>query len=188
MLNIHRRGDEELPTESAVQEEKPSDARKRSEKSVMVYVVTLFAVVLLLLFLSYFIQQRRNSATITDITEQHSAFSTQALQDIEELQNKNLQLTEDLSTAEDKADTLEKELSSVRAELQAEKDSAESAKEDGRKKLVALENLALAMLADKADDEESAKAALSVIEKEHLKEYLDGHWAEDYENLHEKLG
>ena len=49
-------------------------------------------------------------STISDMTEQHDRFSTQALQNIEELQNRNLQLMEELEGKDAEIRKLQEEL------------------------------------------------------------------------------
>lgn len=192
MLNIHKRGDDELPTENAQtsenQTEKTVETKKRSEKSVTVYVVMLFVVVLLLLFLSYFIQQRRNSDTISDLTEQHSAFSSQALQNIEKLQEKNLSLTKDLEDAHKQIEDLEEELDDSKSKLQdkiKEAIEAEMKNKEMEKKYQALDVLLDAEKVLESGDTEVAKKLIAALEL--IKDSLDEKYTARYQAMVENL-
>lgn len=192
MLNIHKRGDDELPPESGQPAEKPAEksaeAKKKTEKSVTIYIAILFAVVILLLFLSYFIQERRNSDTISDLTEQHSAFSTQALQNIEELQNKNLTLAEELEAANKQIEDLQEELEKAETEL-GEKRTAfsqvENKVKEAENRYLALDKLLEAEAALEEGDREKATALAQEIEE--LKSNLDEKYAARYQTVVDEL-
>ncbi len=94
---------DDLPQEKEEkkEEEKNPKAIKKKEISVIIYTTILFFVALVLILLSYLMQEHTNSR-ITDLTEQHGEITAQAMQNIEDLQIKNRELTKQLDEAEDK--------------------------------------------------------------------------------------
>ena len=178
-----KRRDEAAPE----QENKTESEKKQSKYSVSVYVIILFAAVMVLIMLSYFVQQRNSSQAISDITEQHSQFSTQALQNIEELQNKNIALMDEL-------DEKDAEIEKLQAELEDAEAAAESAREELQTKYdtAIQQRTAMGKLLDlymiskngKASKEDKA-AALEAAEP--YRQYLDGAYAELYESLKNQL-
>ncbi|MGE4484356.1 MAG: hypothetical protein AB7C97_04465 [Oscillospiraceae bacterium] len=99
------------PESGETPQEKPRDGQKYS---VFMYITVMFTVVVCLILLSYFIQQRNNSETIASLTQQHAEFSTTALQKIENLQDTNIELVE-------KVDKYENQLSDLKQENTATK-------------------------------------------------------------------
>ena len=152
--------------------------------SVRPYIIIMFIAVILLILLSYFIQQRRNNATIDNLTESHSQFSIEALQNIEALQESNLQLT-------DEVDSLERENSDLQSQvekLEKDLDTAEEAKTElenavteGDQKYQALQAFLELYLAVQNKDDETAKAAATRLQE--LKEYLAEEYIPAYEEL-----
>lgn len=97
-MKLEKRGD--APAQDT--DQKPVEKEKISEKnlkkreiSVIIYTTVLFAIALALILLSYAMQKSANTA-ISDISQKHGEFSTQAMKNIEELQEQNRQLTEEL--------------------------------------------------------------------------------------------
>ena len=170
----------------AAETEKPEGAEKKKPSySVSIYIVILFVVVLVLILLSYFAQQSRSSKTISDITEQHDRFSTQALQNIEELQNKNLALMEELEEKDNRIEELTAEVENTRQEWEKDvKAVEEELKKDYNELLQknqATEYLLTAEAAAAAQDKEAAGAALRALEA--IEDRLDPQFREEYQRL-----
>ena len=105
-----KRRDVEIPENSENGEKEKS--REGQKYSVFLYISIMFTVVVCMILLSYFIQLRNNSETIASLTQQHAAFSSSALQRIENLQDTNVELIE-------KVDKYENQLSDLEAERSA---------------------------------------------------------------------
>jgi len=123
-LKFQRR-DQNAPEIEKENIETAENKPKKGKYSVSLYVTILFVVVLILILLSHFIQQRNNSETISDITQQHKEFSAQALQNIEDLQSRNLQLAEENKQLEDEIAELDEKID----ELEAAAEAAEQEKQ-----------------------------------------------------------
>ena len=111
-MTLKRRGDgytgeKELPVE------KP-ESRKKSEQSVIVYITILFSVVFLLILLSYFMHQRENETTISNLQGEHIEFR----QEIERIEGEKKDLETELAEALKKVDGLEKDKSSLKGKLE----------------------------------------------------------------------
>ncbi len=104
--------------QTAVNNESREDMRPAKERSVMVYVIALIATVLLLILLSYFVQNRTRNAELDALSQQH----TSSLQKIEDLQNTNVML-------EDENENLKKELKSAGDRISELEDELEKTKE-----------------------------------------------------------
>ena len=123
-MNLKRRDSTEGTPEDAgnVPEQKPEDkspkALKKREISVFIYTTVLFVAALLLILITYFIQEHRNSA-LADLTPQHGELTAQALQNIEELQNRNENLRDELDQKEDELQTLQDELDAANRSIDA---------------------------------------------------------------------
>ena len=160
-------------------EEQPQ--KKRPKYSVTLYVTIMFVVVILLILLSYFIQQR-NSKTIQDLTTQHSEFSIEALQNIENLQNQNIELME-------RVEELEKELSDVREDWAEDvKQVEDQLKEDYN--TILLQYKAMCDLVDlemalEDGNKTLAKEKANAIEA--VKDLLSQEYLERYEALAKKI-
>ena len=123
-MNLKRRDSTEGTPEDAgnVPEQKPEDkspkALKKREISVFIYTTVLFVAALLLILITYFIQEHRNSA-LADLTTQHGELTAQVLQNIEELQNRNENLRDELDQKEDELQTLQDELDAANRSIDA---------------------------------------------------------------------
>ncbi len=162
--------------------------RAGSKYSISVYIIIFAIVVLVLIFASYFVQQRKNAEAISDLTEKHDQFSIQALQNIEDLQNRNLALTEELEKKDAEIEMLEENVKNVRADwAEAVKTLEDSYKTEYNKlqeQKQALEELLNAEIAYSSGDEEGMKLSLEAIDPANL----DGAYAEHYEWLMKKAG
>ncbi len=106
-------------TDAGIDAEKQANIKiATSKKSVYIYIAVLFLIVLFFILLSYFIQQRNNSALHT-LNEQNAT----AQQNIQNLQTTNLDLRAEndtlrvlISELEAKAGDLEDQLNEVRLE------------------------------------------------------------------------
>ena len=176
---LKKRGDETPERENS------GGGKKQVSYSVSIYIIILFAAVLLLIVMSYFVQQRNSSKTISDMTEQHDRFSTQALQNIEELQNRNLQLMEELEGKDAEIRKLQEELEDTRLKWTEDVKNVEDAmKEDYNKLLMknqATEYMLKAEMAARDKDRALAREALEALAP--LEEHLDEQYLEEYGKL-----
>ena len=100
-------GEKELPVE------KPK-SHKKSQESVIIYIVVLFTIVFLLILLSYFMHQRESEDTITSLNEEHIEFREQAQSEIGRLTEENEQLRQRLSEAEEEINALKSEINELK--------------------------------------------------------------------------
>ena len=123
-MDLKRRDSTEGTPEDAgnVPEKKPEDkspkALKKREISVFIYTTVLFVVALLLILITYFIQEHRNSA-LTDLTTQHGELTAQVLQNIEELQTRNEKLRDELDQKENELEAVQDELDAANSNIEA---------------------------------------------------------------------
>ena len=185
----------DMSEQEDIQQETVSDANKKQTKhsvkhSVFIYVTIMFGAVVLLILLSHFIQQRNSSRTISSITEQHGKFSTQALDNIEELQNRNIELMEELSSAQARIEELENEVENARQQLTDELKNTEevlTAKyNELSKEKQALEYLLDAETALNQGDNTTAREKLRLLES--VADCLADTYRIQYENLKERAG
>ena len=73
----------------------PKTEESKKKYSVGGYVILLFAVVLVLVVMSYFVQQRNHTITLDSLLEQQDNVTSQAFANIEKLQDSNVQLMEE---------------------------------------------------------------------------------------------
>ncbi len=191
-MKLEKRADAEMSgeTKENKSEETPK-SRDRYGRSVIAYIAVLFSVVIMLILLSYFMQQR-NSATINSITQQHKEFSAQALENIENLQNKNQELLlkeqqneETIESLNARIAELEEDISAAAEELETEKEAAEGkykGLEDKYRALGALIRVEQALL-----NEDEAAAKQYLLEMEPYKGALDEEWLKVYNDLAKKL-
>lgn len=116
-MKLEKRGDVSDGAEQPQKEEKSPINTKKREISVIIYTLVLFVVALALILLSYKIQQRANS-TLSDLAEQHGEVTAQALRNIEELQEKNLELTQELDEARDQLKEAQRELDALQTQAE----------------------------------------------------------------------
>lgn len=141
---------ENVPEENAVVQENPVKKEKKKDSgtkySVKTYVIIMFSVVIVLILFSYLSQQRN----ILSISEQHSEFSTQALQNIENLQTQNLELVEENNQLNDQLEDLEEQLEELKETQEAQADAADQAEKAAEEAYSALEAKykAVSLLAD----------------------------------------
>lgn len=81
--------------------------------SVPLYVTIMFAVFIVLIMLSYMISQRNSKEVISNLSTEHSRVQAQALENIEQMQNKNLELTAKVGEYEERIETLEAEAAAL---------------------------------------------------------------------------
>lgn len=158
----------------------PNDGAK-PKYSVTMYVTILFAAVLVVILLSYFIQLRNNSETISTITQQHKEFSSQALDNIEELQNKNMQLAEDNEKNVEEISSLNDQIDSLTEENSAKTEENESLQRENSA-IKALMDLQIAI--DKGDTA-TAKNLVSKLNKE--KSNLSAEYQAKFQELQQIL-
>lgn len=86
----------------------------KSQKSVYIYISTLFFVVMLFIFLSYMVQQRNNTA----LSALHEKNVT-AQEHIENLQSANLQLESENDALITESETNKKKIAELESKLEA---------------------------------------------------------------------
>ncbi len=197
-MKFERRGDitpeekqqmEELEKEEEQREEeeaKNDKTMKKRQRSVLIYMALLFVVALGLVVLSYFVQQRHTENQINDLTEQHSQFSIQALENIEELQNTNQELQQQIDEKDEQLEDLQEELDTSEEKYEQQIEQLEDDLEQLTQKYTALEALNRAAVALENGDRETASAQIAIIEP--IKEALPEDMLEVYERLQNRLG
>lgn len=180
----------EKKSDAAASPEKPGKkSGKNGKYSVTVYLCFLFAAVLLLILVSYFIQQRNNVRTINSLTESHNEFSSQAMENIQKLQEENEgylqqisqlqtqinELQSDKSDDEDKITELQKQIKTL---------TTESEKNKGRSDALA----ALFVMEKAVNDGDNTTAAAEMAVIEPLKQYLSTDELTTYQELQKKMG
>lgn len=186
-MKLHKRGDGDAIETAPLDENKPK-SKKKSEQSVIIYVTILFTVAFLLVLLSYFMQQRRNEDTISDITEEHTQWTMQAQQNIERLQNDNFALQEKLETALEENKELESKTKHLEEQVT---DLEKMLREQGElnieelKKLSALQAFMNLRVAYLTEDTESLPALIETMEEN--MEYLEAENAELCKALLEEI-
>ena len=167
-----------LPVETpAAEKAVKKDNKDGTKYSVKTYVLILFSVVILLIALSYLIQQRN----FQNLSEQHSVFSTQALQNIDNLQKQNIALVEENEDLQDRIEALQ--AAAERAKAAADKQKADYAELE--KKYQAVTALSQLQAAAKAEDSEAAAEAAETLED--LQQYLTEEQAALYAELKDAL-
>ncbi len=190
-MKLEKRGDAPSGAEPPRREDTPPINPKKREVSVIIYTLVLFVVALALILLSYKIQQRANT-TLSDITEQHGEVTAQALRNIEELQQKNLELTQELNDARDElrdAQRRMEELEASAGELKEERDALNAQIKELNMKAEDLEKSALAsgtlMKLVTGTDPEDREELLRRMAS--LSQYLDAEGAQIYNAFIESL-
>lgn len=189
---------EQTPDTAAVSEteKKFGDSRKLAripgktgKYSVTVYLCFLFAAVLLLILVSYFIQQRNNVNTINSLTESHNEFSSQAMENIQKLQEENVGYLQQISELQSQIDKLQSDKSDDEdkiTQLQTEIKNLTKESEQNKGKSDALTALFIMEKAVDDDDTATANAEAAVIEP--LKQYLSTDELATYQELLKKIG
>ena len=195
-MKFERRGDitpeeqqqmEKLEQEEQQQEqEKPEKVMKKRQKSVLMYMSLLFIVALGLVVLSYFVQQRRADSQISDLNQQHSEFSIQALENIEEMQNNNLALQQELDELEDRLTDMQAQQEAENQTHSQELADLEEAYTELSNKYRALEALYNMRAAIEAGDAQEAAAQGEILRP--LKESLEEEQLQDYLAMMDEMG
>ena len=172
---LKRRDSGSAPENSEAKETK----QPQKNYSVSIYVSVFFVAVIVVILISYFGHSKTTSETINSLTAQHDKFSMQALENIEELQNRNIQLAEEKEELEDRLEELEEE--NLRLANLMKK--VEDGEENGYNVLIDNETAAglldVRLLLD-AGDEAAAREAFEKIDGEAAEKYI-----EEYERLKE---
>ena len=142
--------------ENNLQEKQETLKKKHRQTSIITYIAILFGVAFLLLLLSYFMQQRNTAEVIQGLQS-----SVSALENIENLQNRNLEL-------EKEVEALQEEEKNLNTQLQIQKENNITQE----KRLQAMD-LFWQILKLSADGQDSAcKAAIEQMETQELVQYL----------------
>jgi len=147
---------------NSVQTENQTDKRQQKPYSVTVYICLLFAVVIIVVLMSYFIQQRNNSRALLSLREQHDKVTSQAFENIEKLQEKNMELLNENDELNKKIDDLEARITELENAAEAAADENKSMKDE----IKAVEQLLALKSAMAAGDTEKAKQLIEEITKE----------------------
>ena len=169
-------------------------AEKSTEKaqpkySVSVYIIILFAVVMLVILLSYLVQQRNNAETIDNLSEQHGIFSSQALENIENLQNKNIELIDAVTEKDEHIEELEDEIEKLRKDWADDVKNVEDTMKSDYNELLQEYNAVKAVLDAKialeSGNETLAREKIGMAESS--KNLLDGEYLAELERLKGQL-
>ena len=177
---LKKRADGDAAETAPLETEKPKSKRK-SQESVIVYITLLFTVAFLLILLSYFTHSRENENTISSLTEEHSEFRLKAQQDIEELQSRNVSLSDEVKTAQARIVELGDRLAEQKQAADDQRKSDNEKYDELYKSLVAMDRLIDLEEAFRSGDEELIRIAFDNMEE--YARYLDGAYAELYENM-----
>ena len=148
-------------SEGAAPDAPKEDNGGKKKYSVGAYMCLLFAVVLVLVVMSYFVQQRNHTITLDSLLEQQDNVTSQAFANIEKLQDTNIQLMEENEALSNEVEDLKEKVST----LESEKEAIESAKTNAEAELSALKELyKLQTAIDSGDIENAEKQAAAVKE------------------------
>jgi len=168
-------------------QENSKKLKKDSKNAALVYSIVLFVFVMIIMTLSYFIQQRHNNATISDLTEQHSEFSIQALENIEDLQQRNRALEASLEDAEDRVMKLEAELEQAKLDWAEDVQNVEDTLKTDVNEAIRQRDAVQKLLDLYAAVESGGDASAALEAAEPYAGYFDGAYAELYESLKQRL-
>ncbi len=183
----------ESEKETPTKEPKTEKSAKKKEMSVILYTSILFFVALVLILLSYFIQQNK----LSEVTAQHGEFSTLAMQNIEALQEENQGLEAQLKETEDElekakadleaAQTSQEQMAAEMAGLEQGNEAANAELEETKKELETQRRKteAIGLLAALLSAPEGTDTAETENQLEALKEYLDGAYLDIYNSYME---
>ena len=145
---------QEPATPSAAQ---PADSPKpRDKKPVVIYIMILFIAAFLLMTLSFFMHQRSN----TEVPGELQDF-VNAMQAVQQTQEKVIELQEELSDTQDQLDA-----------LQAEKDASDEALLDANRELDAMIGLYSLQQSYLTEDYDTCRNILQSMEDQGLPELL----------------
>lgn len=96
----------------------PDKKTKKQKYNIFIYAAVLFGLAFFLILLSYLVQQRNNSATISRLNESSANYE----QNIESLQIENSDLTVKNTQLNEELESLTKELSDAKAQLSETKE------------------------------------------------------------------
>ena len=194
-MKLQKRGDEEMPGEQQ-QKDQPAP-KKKTQESVLIYMALLFTVAFLLILLSYFIQERRNNDTISSLTEQHGEFTMQAMENIEALQNKNLELQQENDALNEKIDALTEENDALGEKVGELESKIDRLKEDWNAAIESVETSEKEKVEDAVTKRQAAEYLLDLYMAQQnggdvteaaaaaapYAEHLDGAYSELYESI-----
>ena len=145
---------QEPATPSAAQ---PADSPKsRDKKPVVIYIMILFIAAFLLMTLSFFMHQRSNTEVLGELQD-----SVNAMQAVQQTQEKVIELQEELSDTQDQLDA-----------LQAEKDASDEALLAANRELDAMIGLYSLQQSYLTEDYDTCRNILQSMEDQGLPELL----------------
>ena len=162
---------------------------KQSKNKVLIYLCGLFITAFLLMLLSYLINQRNNSAAMSELTETHRTVTESAFENIEKLQDDNRTLNDELEASKTLTRELESDLIEAKDELNMADNKIEElqAEAEREKTLLALEKLVLLESLTRKNDLETANTVIEEMEADSLPAYLIDEWGEEYLELVELI-
>lgn len=163
---------------------------KQSKNKVLIYLCGLFITAFLLMLLSYLINQRNNSAAMSELTETHRTVTESAFENIEKLQDDNRTLNDELEASKTLTRELESDLIEAKDELNMADNKIEELQaeaEEREKTLLALEKLVLLESLTRKNDLETANTVIEEMEADSLPAYLIDEWGEEYLELVELI-
>ena len=151
-------------SEGAAPDAPKEESGGKKKYSVGAYMCLLFAVVLVLVVMSYFVQQRNHTITLDSLLEQQDNVTSQAFANIEKLQDTNIQLMEENEALSEEVEELKEQAEA----LESEKAALESAKNDAENELYALKELYKLQKAIDSGDIEAAEKQVTAVKKSAL--------------------
>ena len=140
--------------ESAAQSANPP--KPRDKKPVVIYIMILFIAAFLLMTLSFFMHQRSNTEVLGELQD-----SVNAMQAVQQTQEKVIELQEELSDLQDQMDA-----------LQEEKDASDDALLDANRQLDAMIGLYSLQQSYLTEDFDNCRNILQSMEDQGLPELL----------------
>ena len=132
------------------------DKPPKGNKPVVVYIMILFIAAFLLMTLSFFMHQRSNTEVLGELQD-----SVNAMQAVQQTQEKVIELQEELSDTQDQLDA-----------LQAEKDASDEALLDANRELDAMIGLYSLQQSYLTEDYDTCRNILQSMEDQGLPELL----------------
>ena len=136
----------------------------KKKYSVGAYMCLLFAVVLVLVVMSYFVQQRNHSITLDSLLQQQDNVTSQAFANIEKLQDSNIQLMEENEALSEEIESLEEQAE----ELSKEKEALESTNSAVQTENAALKELLSLQIAIDSGDIAKAETQIEAVKNSAL--------------------
>ncbi len=155
-MKFEKRGDVSQETPNSAPEAAEKTGSSHSKKPVIIYIMIMFIVAFLLMALSFIMHQRSNTEVLGQLQD-----SVNAMQTVQETQEKIISLQDQLSKSEDQVDKLTEDMENLQEDL----DTTAKVNE-------ALMSLYALQQQYANQDYESCKAIITRMEEETLVEAL----------------